>query len=168
MRSGGPELPRAIGCSTRYRVCLRVMHPPKIFKVQVLGNDGRPLGVHSSTPLRIRPRNQAIWPNFSRGCVRGWCAVSGGGDVVVVMWCCEAFETFDVPAGVLFRGPRQFFWVAEWARGARVQIGVAGCAQGARVLTLVHTGPGSTETISAPGAGFPELQMRSYSALSII
>ena len=143
------------------------MHPSKIFKIQVLGNDGRSLGMHSSTPLRIRPRNQAIWPNFSRGCVRGWCAVGGGGGGDVVLWglwdfWCSYRGVVPEPYlnVVLFRGPRQFFWVAEWARGARVQIGVAGCAQGARVLTLVHTGPGSTETISAPGAGFPELQMK--------
>ena len=58
--------PGTLGCrmqhpisanSIRYRVCLRVMHPSKIFKVQVLGNDGRPLGVHLSTSFRIRPRN---------------------------------------------------------------------------------------------------------------
>ena len=40
-----------------------------------------------------------------------------------------------------------------------IAILVARCAKSARVLTLVHTGPGSTETICAPGAGFPELQM---------
>ena len=62
--------------------------------------------------------------------------------------------------------PRYYLRVAKIARGARVQIGVAGCAQGARVLTLVHTGPGSTESISAPGAGFPELQMRALPGIT--
>ena len=123
---GRPGAVGAVGCSTRYRVCLRVIHPPKIFRVQNLGNDGRSLGVHSSTPPRIRPRNQAIQPNLSRGCARlhGRGLAHGCKGLGVMFrslgvpepWCSGALvfrsldvpepwcsETFDVPTGVLFR-----------------------------------------------------------------